>query len=89
MHIKNEILKDSYAIRLSASEGGKEIARAYVYVLTNSLHKEPFGFIEDVFVEEAHRGGGVGTEIVNRAIEEAKRAVNQDWRYTVFTNESA
>ena len=74
MGIATEILKDSYAIRLSASEDGKEIARAYVYVLTNSLHKEPFGFLEDVFVEESHRGGGVGTEIVNQAIEEAKKA---------------
>lgn len=74
MQIKKEILKDSYAIRLSMSDEGKEIARAYVYVLTNSLHKEPFGFLEDVFVDEAHRGGGVGTEIVKRAIEEAKKA---------------
>ena len=74
MEIKKEILKNSYAIRLSASERGKEIARAYIYVLTNSLHKEPFGFLEDVFVEETHRGGGIGTEIVNRAIEEAKKA---------------
>jgi GNAT superfamily N-acetyltransferase len=72
MNINKEILKDSYAIRLSASENGKEFARAYVYVLTNSLHHEPFGFLEDVFVEEKHRGGGVGTKIIKQAIKAAK-----------------
>jgi len=74
MDTKNEILKNSYAIRLSSSENGKEIARAYVYILTNSLHQEPFGFLEDVFVEEKYRGGGVGTEIIKQAIKAAKEA---------------
>lgn len=74
MEIKKEILKDSYAIRLSVSENGKEAGRAYVYVLTNSLHKEPFGFLEDVFVEESYRGSGLGTKLVTQAIGEAKKA---------------
>ncbi len=73
MEMKTEVLKNSYAIRLSVSEKGKEVGHAYVYVFTNSLHKEPCGFLEDVFVEEARRGSGIGTKLINQAIEEAKK----------------
>jgi len=73
MKIEKEILKDSYAVRLKLLDGHKQIARAYLYVLTNSLHKEPFGFLEDVFVEDDMRGKGAGTKIVEAAITEAKR----------------
>ena len=58
--------------KLFAQEDKKEIGRVYVYFLSNDLHHEPFAFIEDVFVEEDHRGRGVGSELVNRAVEEAK-----------------
>ena len=74
MEIKKEILKDAYAIRLSMSDDKEQIARAYLYILTNSLHEKPFGFLEDVFVEKTHRGGGAGTKIVEAAIAEAKKA---------------
>ena len=52
---------------------GKEIGRAYLYVLSNDLHNRPFGFMEDVFVDEVLRGKGVGSELVKKVIEEAKR----------------
>lgn len=61
------------AIRLSAHENGEEMARAYLYLIKNELHKEPYGFLEDVFVEEGHRGQGLGTKIVKAVIAEAKR----------------
>lgn len=51
----------------------RELARAYLYILKNDLHEEPFGFMEDVFVDESLRGQGIGTEIVNYLIAEAKR----------------
>jgi GNAT superfamily N-acetyltransferase len=60
-------------VKLSIEENGKEVARAFLYVLTNELHKEPFGLMEDVFVEEEFRGKGLGTMIVKALIEEAKR----------------
>lgn len=44
-----------------------------MYILSNDLHKEPFGFIEDVFVDEVLRGNGIGTKLVNRLIEEARK----------------
>ena len=39
----------------------------------NDLHKEPFGFLENVFVKEESRGKGVGSKLVQSAIAEAKK----------------
>jgi GNAT superfamily N-acetyltransferase len=58
--------------KLFVRDNGQEIARAYLYVLNNDLHDEPFGFIEDVFVEESRRGQGLGTKITKALIKEAK-----------------
>ncbi|HBX16020.1 MAG TPA: GNAT family N-acetyltransferase, partial [Candidatus Magasanikbacteria bacterium] len=35
-------------IKFFIKDGKKEIGRAYLYILKNDLHKEPFGFLEDV-----------------------------------------
>ena len=59
--------------KFSMVQNGKEVARAYLYLLSNDLHKRPFGFMEDVFVDEALRGQGIGTELVKKVIEEAKQ----------------
>ena len=49
-----------------------ECGHAYLYVLYNDIHSEPFGFIEDVFVEPDNQGKGYGTQLVERLIEEAQ-----------------
>ena len=59
-------------IRFAVEKGGKEVARAYLYLMHNDLHVTPFGLVEDVFVDEALRGQGVGTILVNKIIEMAK-----------------
>lgn len=59
--------------RFYVERDGVEVARASLYVMTNDLHKRPFGFMEDVFVDEVLRGQGVGSELVKRVIEEAKQ----------------
>jgi len=53
-------------------EQNKEVARARLYVLENDLHPEPFGFIEDVYVQEDCQGKGYGTKIIKLLIEKAK-----------------
>lgn len=59
-------------IKLTVEEEKREIGRAYLYILPNSLHQAPLGLMEDVFVSEASRGKGIGTELVRKIIVEAK-----------------
>lgn len=72
MEIKKEIKRDAYAVKITIEEDGKVVARSFVYVMFNDLHKEPFAFLEDVFVEEAFRGKKYGTKLTELAVEEAK-----------------
>lgn len=53
---------------------GREIARAYLYLLRNSLHPEPFGLMEDVYVDEQYRSQGLGTQLVKAIIAAAKKS---------------
>jgi GNAT superfamily N-acetyltransferase len=61
-------------IRFSIGNERGEVARAYLYVMTNDLHDAPFGLLEDVFVAESERGGGLGTALVNEVIAAAREA---------------
>lgn len=83
-------------IKFSYDNSGLEMARAYLYILRNSLHKEPVGFLEDVFVDETIRKKGIATTIVREVIDEARQrgeavtssllpAVTQDQKSTAFT----
>lgn len=60
-------------IKFSIKKDNKEIVRAYLYLMKNDLHKQPFGLMEDVFVEESLRSKGYGTKIVKELIKEAKK----------------
>jgi GNAT superfamily N-acetyltransferase len=59
-------------IRFSISGEGREVARAYLYVMTNDLHEAPFGLLEDVYVDESQRGGGLGSALVKEVIGAAR-----------------
>jgi GNAT superfamily N-acetyltransferase len=61
-------------IRFSISADGQEIARAYLYLMSNDLHDAPFGLLEDVFVDESQRGSGLGTTLVKEVISTAQEA---------------
>lgn len=71
MDIKKTVAKCE-GVRLSIQLDGIEVARAFLYLMSNNLHEAPFGFLEDVYVDESLRGQGLGTEIVNAVITEAK-----------------
>lgn len=62
----------AYAIKITAHEEDKQVGRAYLYMIYNDLHKEPYGLLEDVKVKENFRGQGIGTQLVEQVIEEAK-----------------
>jgi len=72
MHINNQDISAS-GIKITLEEDGRQIGRGFLYFLRNDLHAEPFGFIEDVFVEEAFRGKGYGEKITAAIIAEAKK----------------
>ena len=60
-------------IRFSVQDdSGKEVAHAFLYLMHNDLHDEPFGLLEDVEVDESMRGQGIGTKLVNTVIETAR-----------------
>ncbi|VEP17589.1 GCN5 family acetyltransferase [Hyella patelloides LEGE 07179] len=59
-------------IKFSLVESDREIARAYLYLMHNDLHQEPFGLLEDVYVAEDNRGRGLGTQLVKQVIQEAR-----------------
>jgi len=66
--------KEASGIRFSIDDGGSEVARAYLYLMSNDLHDAPFGLLEDVHVDESQRGSGIGTQLVENVIATAKDA---------------
>ena len=60
-------------IKFTLEENGQTVGRGFLYLLTNDLHQEPFGFIEDVFVQEAFRSKGYGKTLTSAIVEEAKK----------------
>lgn len=73
MNIISNKENKSYAIKVTVEEEGKIFASAYLYIMFNDLHKEPFGFLENVFVKEESRGKGVGSKLVEAIIDLAKK----------------
>ena len=67
-------IQTAHGIRFSISGGDGEIARAYLYVMRNDFHDAPFGLLEDVYVDESQRGGGLGTRLVQEVIAAAREA---------------
>jgi GNAT superfamily N-acetyltransferase len=62
------------AVRFTlADKHNREMARAYLYLLSNDLHREPYGYVEDVFVELPYRQRGLAKKLLLRLIAEAKR----------------
>ena len=72
MQIQTQTISAS-GVKIILKENGQQIGRGLLYLLTNDLHQEPFGLMEDVFVEEAFRGKGYGEKITTAIIEEARK----------------
>lgn len=73
MTIKKSIKKNSYGVKFIFTDRRKEVGRAFLYVLKNGQHKEPFGLLEDVYVDEKYRGQGLGSQLILAVIAEAKK----------------
>lgn len=73
MELHKEIKRDCYAVKITFQENGQEVGRARLYIIYDDVHKEPHGLLEDVFVNESQRGLGLGTQLIETAIDEAKK----------------
>ncbi len=58
--------------RFSAERNNLEVGHAYVYLLHNDLHAEPFALIEDIQVDETHQGEGVGRELIEAVMSHSR-----------------
>ncbi|MEM5830137.1 MAG: GNAT family N-acetyltransferase [Candidatus Aenigmatarchaeota archaeon] len=63
----------SKAIKITIRNGNEEIARCYIYLISNDLHDKPYALLEDVFVKEEYRNIGIGSKLVKKAIDVAKK----------------
>ncbi|MFZ2189543.1 MAG: GNAT family N-acetyltransferase [Candidatus Magasanikiibacteriota bacterium] len=72
MEVKKEVKKDSYSVKISLEEDGKAMGWAYLYVIFQDRHKEPYGLMENVYIEPDYRSRGLGKELVKLLVEEAK-----------------
>ncbi len=70
--MKKSLDNRAFRLKFVEVENEKEIARASLYILYNDLHEEPYGLLEDVFVEEEYRGKGYARELVHAIIDEAR-----------------
>lgn len=73
MKMKRSIEKKSLAVKYEMRDGGKKIAWAYLYVIFQDRHREPYGLMENMYVERAYRNRGIGRELMEHIIREAKK----------------
>ncbi len=72
MEIKKVIDRNSFAVKITLEEVGQVMGWAFLYIMFQDRHVEPYGYLENVFVEPAYQKRGLGTQLINLAIAEAK-----------------
>lgn len=65
---------EARGIRITVTNDGSEVGRAYLYLMHNDLHDRPFGLMEDVYIDALYRGQGIGSNLVKQVIERAREA---------------
>lgn len=73
LKLKKTLKRNYQSVKITYEDKGREIARASLFILRNQLHKEPFGFLEDVFVNEKYRNQGLGSKLILACIAEARK----------------
>lgn len=66
------IASDKKTILIVAKDGTKVVGMATAYLVAK--FGKTIGYVEDVVVNETHRGQGIGTKLMERIIAEAKEA---------------
>lgn len=73
MEIKKTERNDIKSIKVTAEENGEIIGWAFLYIIKNDRHNEPYALMENVYVEKEFRGKGLGKKLVDMLIEEARK----------------
>ena len=73
MTIKKSIIKKSYAVKFEVRERKEKIAWGYLYLIFQDRHREPYGLIENLYVEARHRNQGLGSKLLQKIIAEGKK----------------
>ena len=73
MTIEQKQLTNCRGVQFECHEDGKRLGRATIYIMHNELHEQPFGLLEDVYVESEARGKKIGTTLTNEVIQYATR----------------
>ncbi|MBT3816788.1 MAG: GNAT family N-acetyltransferase [Candidatus Magasanikbacteria bacterium] len=72
MEIHVEKQEKNYQLRVSIKESGNEVGWGFLVVVFNDRHKEPYGIMENVYIDSAYRSKGYGKKIVEKIIDLAK-----------------
>jgi GNAT superfamily N-acetyltransferase len=72
MEIKQKVDDRPQGMKFFIEDNNKEVASGFLYLIYNQFHEEPYGLMEYVFVDPEYRKQGLGSELVNMIIEEAK-----------------
>lgn len=72
MEVKQERQDKAYTIKFSIDVEDRVAGWGFLIVIQNDRHKEPYGMMENIYIEEEFRGNGYGKKIVSTIIEKAK-----------------
>lgn len=73
MKLKRSIFKKSYGVKFEFWEDKQHLGWAFLYIIFQDRHKEPYALLENVYVEKEYRNIGLGGKLVKLAIAEAKK----------------
>ena len=75
LDVFREIAADPRQQLLVAEADGRVVGSLVLVIIANlSRRAKPYAIVENVIVDEAARGGGIGEVMLHHAIEEARRA---------------
>lgn len=73
MRLTQSLFKKAYAIKFEMRADDKKAAWGYLYLIFQDRHREPYGLMENIYVEPEYRNRGLGSTLIARIIREARR----------------